>query len=153
VAGTLAARALDAALGELRAGVKESPPGSNRGPRVDVYTGCTLPAGQPGPPWCAYFVSWCFAQNAGGSPFGRIASALNIAHWADRANCAIASGTLPPLAGDIFVIDREGVHGHTGLVRAVMGDQIATVEGNSANAVRAIRRPISSIETFVRIRP
>ena len=60
---------------------------------------------------------------------------------------------MPPLAGDIFVIDRDGIHGHTGFVRAVVGDEVATLEGNSANAVRAIRRPISSIETFVRIRP
>jgi hypothetical protein len=153
VAGQLAARALDAALGEFRAGVKEAPTGSNRGPRIDVYTGLNGAAGQAGPPWCAYFVSWCFAQNEGGSPFGRIGSALNIAHWAERNNCAIARDTLPPLAGDIFVIDRDGIHGHTGLVRAVMNDEIATVEGNSANAVRAIRRPLSSIETFVRIRP
>ena len=48
---------------------------------------------------------------------------------------AITRGTLPPLAGDIFIINRDGIHGHTGLVRAVVGDQIQTVEGNSATAV------------------
>jgi hypothetical protein len=153
VGGVTAASALEAALGELKAGVREIPAGSNRGNRIDVYTGFDGPAEQVGPPWCAYFVSWCFKQNpTGKSPFGRIGSALNIGHWAERNNCAIARGTLAPLAGDIFIINRDGIHGHTGLVRAVLGDQIATVEGNSANAVRSVRRPVSSIESFVRIR-
>jgi hypothetical protein len=154
VGGEIAAAAMKAALGELAANVVESPVGSNRSSRIDVYTGYTgRPATETGPPWCAFFVSWCFAQNPQGSPFGRIGGALNIAHWGERNNCAIARGALPPLAGDIFVIDRDGIHGHTGIVRAVVNDEIATVEGNSSNAVRTTRRPISSIETFVRIRP
>jgi hypothetical protein len=154
VGGRLAATALEAAMGELQAGSKESPSGSNRGSRVDLYTGLAgKPATLAGPPWCAFFVSWCFAQNPGGSPFGTIGGALNIAHWAERNNCAITRGTLPPLAGDIFVINRDGIHGHTGLVRAVVGDQIQTVEGNSVNAVRSIPRPIATLQSFVRIRP
>ena len=154
VGGKIAAAALQAALGELAAKVAEAPAGSNRGDRVDVYTGYAgRPATETGPPWCAFFVSWCFAQNSEGSPFGRIGGALNIAHWGERSNCSIARGTLPPLAGDIFVINRDGIHGHTGIVRAVVNDEIGTIEGNSSNAVRSTRRPIASIETFVRIRP
>lgn len=43
---------IQVALAEL--GVKEVPKGSNRGARVDVFTGGNAV------PWCALFVSWCF---------------------------------------------------------------------------------------------
>ena len=38
----------------------EVPPGSNRGPKVDIYVSTTGldPAGQFA--WCACFVYWCF---------------------------------------------------------------------------------------------
>ena len=59
----LAAAALDAARGEI--GVREVPPGSNRGPKVDVYlraVGLDPAAGCYA--WCAAFVYWCFGKGA-----------------------------------------------------------------------------------------
>lgn len=44
------------ALASDQVGYHETPPGSNRGLRVDVYTGGRAE------PWCAHFVAWLFRQ-------------------------------------------------------------------------------------------
>lgn len=139
----IAAFALHAAVGELKRGVKEIPSGSNRGPRIDVYTGLVgKPSGIVGPPWCAYFVSWCFAQAAPGSPFGRISGAQALAFWGRKFGCTVMN-PVSCSAGDIFVIARGEVHGHTGIVEAYHKGKIWTIEGNSGNAVRRLQRSLA----------
>ena len=131
---------LAAAIAEI--GVHEDPDGSNRGPRVDVYT-----TPQLGIPWCAAFVSWAWARRDGGSPFGRIPAAQGISRWGTMTGRVVTE----PLPGDIFVIPTSDEHGHCGLVTAVLDDGLfSSVEGNASNAVRGLVRPISSITTFVR---
>jgi hypothetical protein len=65
-----------------------------------------------------------------------------------------------PQVGDIFIMDFGSGHGHTGFVKAVTGDRIQTIEGNSnADGSREgyevcskpNGRPISSIKGFIRI--
>ena len=138
----ISAVALFAAQEELQRGVKEVPDGSNRGERIDIYTG--MVGKDPvlkGPAWCAYWVSWCFAQAPGGSPFKRIGGAQAIAFWGDKHGCT----TWRPYsckAGDIFVIANSEVRGHVGIVRAYEAGTIWTIEGNAGNAVRTFKRKL-----------
>jgi hypothetical protein len=137
------AAVLAAAAAEL--GQHEEPDGSNRGPRIDLYT-----APQLGEPWCADFVSWCY--RAAGAPFGHIRGVYTLTGWG-RANGRVVKGA--PAPGDLFLALRPPSHGHTGLVASLSADgaTISTLEGNSANAVRALVRPVASISLFVRPLP
>jgi len=152
----VAAAALASAWEELRRGVREVPDGSNRGPRVDFYTGVTGEG--DGPAWCAYFVSWNFARAPGGSPFGKIGGALAIARFCEKNIFACSTDTrssdgklvaYQPRPGDVGVIDDGGGHGHALHVAAVADDTLWTVEGNSGNAVRTRRRPVASVRWFL----
>ncbi len=129
---------LAAAVDEI--GSCERPDGSNRGPRVDIYTAPDL-----GIPWCAAFASWCY--RLAGSPFGRLLSAYKIGEWGKARGRVVTD----PQPGDLFVILRGDLHGHVGLVAgAPVGGRFCTVEGNSGNAVRGLVRPVDSISLFVR---
>jgi hypothetical protein len=131
---------LAAAIAEI--GTREEPDGSNRGPRVDVYT-----APYPAIPWCAAFVSWAWSRREGGSPFGRIYSAHGLADWGQEHGRIVTI----PQPGDVWTIFRDDVHGHAGLVVLVRPDgTMCTVEGNSGNAVRGLIRPLASIARFIR---
>jgi len=153
----LAGKALQIGLEELRRGVKEKPDGSNRGERIDLYTGCKADAGVKGPAWCAYFVSWCIDKAADGkSPMGIIGSAQNIMHWGQRNNCCLVPGAAILRVGDIFIIARDDVHGHCGFIRQVLPGAAPTagfrsLEGNAGNAVRSYPRKIETITAIVRL--
>lgn len=129
-------------------GVREEPPGSNRGAKVDVFTGMSgEPKREKGPPWCAHFLSWCAAQTDAGSPFGRLASTYKIAEWGRRQRRIVEA----PEPGDIFCILRGDYHGHCGFVCHVYGDgTVATIEGNSSHACRGLIRRVSSFTAIVR---
>jgi hypothetical protein len=132
---------LAAAIAEI--GVREEPDGSNRGPRVDVYTAPHL-----GEPWCADFVSWAWGRYEGGSPFGRIRGVYTLEDWG-RSHGRIVD---VPRPGDVWLILRPPSHGHTGIVVSVSddGESISTCEGNAANAVRGLVRPVAAISLFIR---
>lgn len=136
---------LSLAVGELGASVRESPPGSNRGPRVDLYTAPELAI-----PWCAAFVSYCYRACEGGSPFGRRLSAMSLYVWGENRGRVI--GDEEPLEpGDLFVTLRGNGHGHTGIVASILdGDRFCTVEGNAGNAVRGLIRKRSGVTAIVR---
>lgn len=134
---------LEAAVGEI--GNIEQPDGSNRGPRIDLYTAPDL-----GIPWCAAFASWCFAKAESGSPFGRILSALKMRDWAVANGRVLGAGALPQ-AGDVFVILRGDLHGHVGIVAGLTPEaRIYTIEGNSGNAVRGLIRDRLAVTCVVR---
>lgn len=144
---TRAADALTIAVGELQAGVHEEPMGSNRGPRVDIYTGWVgKPIGTPNAPsWCAYFVSFCW------KPLFHLGAVTGDQHHLGLQTWAAACGYLlpdgaAPQCGDIFLIPEH----HTGLVRATDGDRLWSVEGNSGNRVASLIRPTAGL-WFVRI--
>lgn len=78
------------AVAASQIGVIESPPGSNRGPQVDVYlrTAGLDPKGHHYS-WCAAFVYWCFQQSSNElhlpkNPLVKTAGCLE--HWR-RATC------------------------------------------------------------------
>jgi hypothetical protein len=158
-------KVLEIAAGEI--GVREDPPASNRGKRVQEYQAS---AGvDPGEPWCAAFVYWCFANAA---------SALGVANpmktkgcrtgsvvelW-DQANAngvkivthdAALADPSRVLPGMVFIITMNGGHGHTGLVSKVIGNSLETIEGNtnddgSREGIGVFRRTGRSIASINR---
>lgn len=147
----VAAVALASAWEELSHRVHEIPDGSNRGERIDLYTGLegALPS-RKGPPWCAYFVSWNFSKTPHGSPFGCIGSAQGIARSCIKhlpgsvLESPTANGREDRVRpGDIGIIADGDDHGHAFHIASVQGSTIWTVEGNSGNAVRPRKRTIS----------
>jgi hypothetical protein len=156
----VAAAALASAWEERRRRVRESPNGSNRGPRVDLYTGYS---GHPltfvGPPWCAYFASWNFARAPGGSPFGKSGGSQAIVEYCrkhlpgsvvDVSDPGALARTTPLVqAGDLGVIETGHWRGHVFHVAAALDGNVWTVEGNSGNAVRTRKRPAASVRWYV----
>lgn len=127
--------ALEVALGELDARVREEPPGSNSGPRIREYlSGCERdgkPVSIPAGDWCAAAITWCLmmAARAAGvaSPIlrrlaVREATADGIAAGLWRSK---ASGYIPQ-PGDLTVYTRvagesplTGGRGHINIVAHV----------------------------------
>lgn len=104
-------------------GVTEDPPGSNRGHRIDEWLQrCGVSTGQP---WCAAFASWCIDTVAIGG-----ALALGT-HFPER---------FAPLPGDVMFFPTGGGKGHCGIVIGLGPHEIMTIEGNSGDRVRCVRR-------------
>ena len=123
-------------IARTQIGVKETPPGSNRGPRVEEYLK-SVHLG-PGYAWCAAFVYWCFEQASASlnrvNPLPRTAGCLD--HWNKSNGLKITSQKAiadPSLIepGDIFIIRGHGIKGHTGIVVGICGEFIHTIEGNT----------------------
>jgi len=123
-------------IARTQIGVKETPPGSNRGPRVEEYLK-SVHLG-PGYAWCAAFVYWCFEQASASlnrvNPLPRTAGCLD--HWNKSNGLKITSQNAiadPSLIepGDIFIIRGHGIKGHTGIVVGICGEFIHTIEGNT----------------------
>lgn len=122
-------------------GVREKPMGSNSGPEVNKYL-ASVGLG-PGNAWCIAFVYWCFEQAAKelgvANPVVKTGGVL--AHWNAAGERGIPriktdqAVNKPSLItpGMIFVIDTPppGGGGHAGLVEAVIGGKLTTIEGNS----------------------
>jgi hypothetical protein len=107
-------------------GVREHPPGSNRGPEIDEYLrNVGLDRGMGSYPWCAAFVC-TMATAAGALQLRKSAACLRLV----ELNHALA---LPvPEDGCIFVHLLPDGHGHTGFVERVNDDgTLATIEGNT----------------------
>ena len=123
-------------------GVKEDPPGSNKGKEVEAYLRSVgLPGGYA---WCAAFVYWCHQQAADEleipNPVYRTAGVME--HW---RNCHLRGGkrldrektniaNIKP--GMIFVMDFGGGKGHTGIVESVDVEKrmVFCIEGNTNEA-------------------
>jgi len=137
----LPAKALEVAAGEV--GVREEPPGSNRGPRVAEYLASVgLDATKGHYAWCAAFVCWVFREAAkalgGESPLPKTAGALALWNGAAgrkalvRVTAAEAKADARLVrAGQVFVLSTGGGLGHVGLVEQVSGGILTTIEGNS----------------------
>lgn len=127
-------KTLEFAIQEI--GVKEDPPCSNRGQRVQEYQAAVGIA--PGNPWCCAYVYWCFKKAsealARANPVTRTGSCMY--HWSKTTGkkiLALDAVNKPSLVkpGNIFIINTGGFHGHTGFVEKVEGGFIHTIEGNS----------------------
>jgi len=128
-------------LGEARRwlGVREEPRGSNRGVAIDFFNYQSLPdwrdypMGVKGAPWCAAFVSTVGQLALGHAwPVQRSVSCQAIADWADSKG-VLHRHPEKPAGGDLFLLYYQslGRFGHIGLVAAVDGDAIMTLEGNT----------------------
>ena len=144
-------------------GVKEVPPGSNSGPRVNEFLKSIGLRG--GYPWCGAYVYWSFEQASAKlnrvNPLPRTGSCMD--HWNKTNGEKITSQqvlTNPKLIkpGDIFIISRKGGKGHTGIIYDIFGDTLVTVEGNSnafhsaeGEGVVQLQRKINTINVgFIR---
>jgi hypothetical protein len=123
-------------------GVMEQPLGSNRGPQVDQYLRSVgIDPAQGSFPWCAAFVYFCFQQAA--ITLGRANPVIKTGGVLDLWNRAGAAG-IPRLGtpecvdnpslvlpGMIFIIVNSNGNGHCGLVEAITGTFLTTIEGNT----------------------
>lgn len=136
-------RIVEVALEELDRGVREEPPGSNRGPLVDRY----LPSWtltNPGPAWCAFFACWVLRQALGKIPTGSVRGGVHaLKKDAENRGLYREKGAYDPAPGDVFVMDMGRGTGHVGFVIGYSGELIETIEGNSGDRVRAGVRKLS----------
>jgi len=119
------------AQGELALHLVGTGPEDNGGP-VCKYQGSGCAQA-----WCADFVSWVF--NQAGTPFTggadggwRIAAAVGVEQWFQQNGVWTPNGPAapPPQPGDVFYTPADG--GHTGIIVAVSGNSVTTIEGNTA---------------------
>ncbi len=103
--------------------------------------------GMDGVPWCAIFVSWIFAK--AGHALPALQGVRGFAGVAAGAEALRRRGELhkTPKVGDIWLHRGPSVQqDHTGIVVAVHPDgSFTTIEGNSSDAVREVRRPKSEL--------
>ena len=162
----LLAKVLEVALGEV--GVREEPAGSNKGKRVQQYQRSV--GIDPGEPWCAAFVFFCFAtasqQLEVTNPMetedcktGLVVDLWNRARRANKVATISHDDALDDPSkvkpGMIFIISTESGHGHTGLVESVTGNRLETVEGNtnddgSREGIGVFRRSGRTIDSINR---
>lgn len=116
--------------------LREHPPGSNRGPLIDQMLRST--GVEPGNPWCAAFVSWCFFQATGVKPPFHSAGSQVIRNWfKKKGRFSVDPQELLTWRGALFGwTNPDRIHGHIGLVRArftAKGKVVAigTLEGNT----------------------
>ena len=125
------------ALNEI--GVKEEPKGSNRGPRIDLYTG------RRAEPYCAHFVAWCFREAGTPLPGDTVPTPKRANPLASVAHLERVFGehgwlTREPKSGDVIFYANRGLSDpgrgrHTGLVIEVDLQYVTTIEANWSDAV------------------
>ncbi len=135
-------RVLEVAANEI--GVREEPPGSNRGKRVCQYQRAV--GVDSGEPWCVAFIYFCFGSAAlalgvknpmdvGDCKTGSVLDLWNRARRAANAVIVLRDQALDDprkvVAGMIFAISTGGGNGHVGLVANVNGNRLETIEGNT----------------------
>lgn len=122
-------------------GVLEDPPGSNRGKQVDNYLkaiGIT-PKNGGGYGWSAAFVYWCFAHTTAKNPLPKTGSSIDM--WNQLASSyrlntdAALKDPSQIKPGNVFFTDLGNGYGTCGIVVAVNGEYLETIEGN-VNASR-----------------
>ena len=119
-------------------GLREQPPGSNRGPEIDSWLrACGVPLGSP---WCAASASYCMRTGAPDQWRARFGSVLGVAGALELGR-RIGRITEKPLPGDYacYPTDDTG-HGHGFLVGGANAAEVLTYEGNQRNEYRCLRR-------------
>lgn len=150
-AGVNGSKLLACARNEYERGVVEEPPGSNRGPRIDLYL---QEFGAVGVAWSAAFISWCLKQSGLNRVLPGSLSNLRLWEGALQGGFALPASTLGQTAikpGDIFVLDRPGARSraHAGIISDVelIGSDIflVTIEGNASDSLKLTRRGLESV--------
>ena len=113
----------------LALGIHET--AANTGPWIATFTDGNVEA------WCADFVS--YVLRLAGQPFTdgqsggwRLAAADGVRDWFAARGRYLPRLLARPLPGDIVYFR----HRHVGIVVAVRGDSLLTIEGNASDAVR-----------------
>jgi hypothetical protein len=163
IGSPLQIRALQIAAEEIAAGVREDPPGSNSGPRVNAYLlghdmgGDWLVAYAPrAKPWCCRAAVWCYIEAArqlglpdpfrGAANGGGLASGLKLLKWA-RAAGAVRMICRPGLIG---VIAHEDGSSHVVMCWEIReGARFVSAEGNSRNRFRFVLREIAEVTFWI----
>jgi len=145
--------AMVVAVAASQIGVLEQPLGSNSGPEVDAYLASV--GLDPGNYWCMAFVFWCFRESAKDlsvkNPAIKTGGVLDA--WNRARNDGVVTLTTEQAlhdpgkikAGMVFINSTGGGNGHTGIVVAVHGNVLETIEGNtndsgSRNGIGVFRR-------------
>lgn len=137
-------------------GTKENPPGSNDNPFGHWY-------GENGVPWCAEFVSYCYAK--AGSKFHYAYVPYIVADARAGRNNLTALHSSEVAHGDVVCFDwnGDGVADHVGIFDkwVTPGSVFETIEGNTSpdsggdqsNGGEVCRktRYVSNVEQFVRV--
>jgi hypothetical protein len=113
----------------LRVGIRET--GTNAGPWIATFTDGHAEA------WCADFVSYVLRLAArpftGGLSGGwRLAAAAGVRDWFAARHRYAPRALASPAPGDVVYFR----HSHVGIVVAVHGTALTTIEGNASDAVR-----------------
>lgn len=122
-------------------GLTEDPPGSNRDAAGFIRGWLARCGTGPGQPWCAAFLSHVLSW---AGPAVAVAGAQALGQRYPAVN--------EPIAGDILWYPTAGWQGHCGLVIGTSPDEVMSIEGNCANAVRCVRRPREGLQ-FARVIP
>jgi CHAP domain-containing protein len=131
----------------LQLGIRETR--TNAGPWIATFTDGNAEA------WCADFVS--YVLRLAGRPFSggqsggwRIAAAAGVRDWFAARGRYVPRVVAGPRPGDVVYFR----HSHVGIVVAVRGPVLTTIEGNASDAVRertyAEWRAIADIDGFGR---
>lgn len=83
-----------------------------------------------GQPWCACFVTWCFAQAFGQDNTRKLLKHYPYVYCPTMANLFKLNAN--PNKGDIVIFKTKGEFAHTGIVIDVNGDYFTTIEGNTS---------------------
>ena len=138
--------ALEVAIAELKAKAGERG-GNNCGPFVKKYLNGILPEGNP---WCAGFVSYCFAKTPNGIPFKYTLGARDILQQFKKLGWAAAPGSnFAPQPGDLVIWWREqlsGSKGHVGIVHQLRDGFLYTIEGNKSPDVQGFNYVFSRMD-------
>lgn len=102
------------------------------------YTKYGASFGEPNGAWCAYFISWCASQ-AGipSSILPRLGNCGTLTNWYKNRSIYYtrASGYIPKPGDMVFFNWSGGTSAqHIGIVTGVSGDNLYTIEGNTAGA-------------------
>lgn len=104
-------------------------------------------------PWCAAFVSWCFAQDPSGTPFPYTVSARDLfARLGQRGWAHFPGEGYSPRPGDIVAWWSQGAEGwqaHVGLVHHAAYATLFTLEGSRGPRVRGFHYPLHALDQLL----
>ena len=97
--------------------------------------------GLDGNPWCHMFVSWCANKAKIGTTIIPKAADCDVGmtkfkNWGKLKYSKANGGTYTPKVGDIIYFGKTTDSNHVGIVSAVSGTTITTIEGNASDQVR-----------------
>lgn len=115
-------------VAETQIGIHEDEAHTNHGEAIKYQAASGL-GNAGGYPWCQSFVVWCGREAYGkNSPIPKTGGVLECLRLARERGIPVSN---VPQIGSQFIMDEGGGKGHTGLVIAIDGDKLTTIEGNS----------------------